>query len=319
MFNISFSSPFSAIIIGGLTGTGKSSFALSVAQALSGGIINADSLQLYKDLPILSALPSKEDLENISHFLYACLSYKDRWSVADWQIQALSIANSLIKKQILPIFVGGTGFYLESLLKGISPIPPVPISIRAHIQSLLKEKGLPFLFSQLQEIDEATTKKISSQDTQRITRALEVWHATHKSLSDWQKIEPSSSTLTISSFYKILICPSLKELTPMLENRVQEMLKVGAIQEVEKVLALNLSPEHPLRKTIGFQEIASYLKEEISYSDLIAVMTLKTRQYAKRQSTWFRNRFKADLYIEEVYSPKDFSSLLEKIQEDFTR
>lgn len=306
-----------AIVIGGLTGSGKSSLAFTLARILSGGIVNADSLQLYQELSVLSAVPPPEDFKQIPHFLYGCLSHQERWSVTDWQEHALILGQYLVERKKIPIFVGGTGFYLETLLKGLSPIPPISPSTRMHVQHLLNTKGLPSLFSLLCEVDPIVAKRLSSNDKQRITRAIEVWHETQKPLSEWQAIPAAPQIQFPFSFYKILVCPTLEDLTPHLTARIERMIEDDVFEQVKEVYDLSLPPSHPLNKTIGFQEIASYLGGEILYSDLIPLIVLKSRQYAKRQSTWFRNRLNPHITIKERFQPSHIPKILEEIKAFF--
>lgn len=306
-----------AIIIGGLTGSGKSSLAFTLAHALSGGIVNADSLQLYQELSVLSAVPPPEDFGEIPHFLYGCLSYQERWSVTDWQEHALILGQYLVERKKIPIFVGGTGFYIETLLKGLSPIPPISPSTRSYVQDLLNTKGLSNLFSLLCEVDPSIAKRLSTNDKQRITRAIEVWHETRKPLSEWQARPAVLQIEFPFSFYKILVCPSLEDLTPYLTKRIERMIENDVFDQVEEVSALSLPSTHPLNKTIGFKEIASYLNGEMLYSDLVPLITLKSRQYAKRQSTWFRNRLDPHLTIRERYHPSQIPQILEEIKAFF--
>ena len=286
------------LVIGGATGSGKSRLAFDLARAINGVIINADSLQLYSSLPILTAHPTQDDQECVPHRLYGVLSSEIRTTAPYWTTLARhEIQESHLQNKI-PIFVGGTGFYLKALMEGLSPIPEIPLDIKEKSRALLTEHGLSFLFKDLQAKDPHLA--LHPHDTQRILRAWEVITYTQKPLSFWQKHKAQDHTSL--NFFKIVLMPPRPLLDEALQIRSIKMLQTGALEEVENLQNLVLSASHPLKKAIGVLEIEAYLKKDISLEDTLSLITTKTRQYAKRQSTWFTHQLSADILFPFLYT-----------------
>lgn len=289
------------IVIAGPTGSGKSGLALTLAQELDGVVINADSMQVYKEIPILAASPSKEDTKLAPHKLYGIYDASVRGNVVDWLSLCKEEISQAQNQHKTPIIVGGTGMYIEALTKGVTPIPETPIDIRNQVDEILKTKGLSFMYEKLQEIDEKTALKLSPNDTTRIRRALEIWYHTGKNLSYWHNI-PLINNYTNDDFTKIYINPPRNILDTRCRLRFDIMIKLGALEEVKQLLKQNLSDSLPAMRALGVQELKKYLTNNLSLEEAIELAKLHTRQYAKRQSTWFNNRFDADFCLKDCFS-----------------
>ena len=274
------------ILIYGPTASGKSVFAIKLAQKINGEIINADSMQIYTELKVLSARPFTKDYKKIRHHLYGFQSVKKNFSTGDW----LNLVNQKIfdlkKRKKVPIFVGGTGLYFKALTDGLVNIPNIPIKFRDKIRSLHKKNGSKQFFSKLIILDPLVKDNINLYDTQRSIRAYEVKSFTKKSIFEWFK--DTNSKFKKDDFYKIYIDFPRNELLKRIEIRTQEMIKNGAISEVRKLIKLKIPKNKSAYKAIGIKEVKEYLNQKIEIQNLIEKISIKTRQYAKRQSTWGR-------------------------------
>jgi tRNA dimethylallyltransferase len=267
------------IVIAGPTASGKSNAAMRLAADTAGVIINADSLQLYKDLPILTAQPSAADQQKIPHKLYALLDPHDEFSVAKW----LQLATNEIRQAQNPIVVGGTGLYLKALQEGLSYIPKVAPEIRQQVRGLTVDEAYELLLAK----DPAAAAKLHANDSQRVSRALEVVLSTGKSITEWQQNNDKSLIADIKVQLAVLL-PDLQELHHNAEKRLHAMFAGGAIDEVAHLHG-DLAPT--IRKAIGFREITAYINGEISKEEALNLAIIATKQYIKRQRTWFRNQF----------------------------
>jgi len=278
------------ILIFGPTASGKSSFAIKLAKKINGEIINADSMQVYKELKILSARPSQKDYKNIKHHLYGFQSVKKNFSTGDWLKLVHKKILEIKKRKKIPIIVGGTGLYFKALTNGLVSIPNIPIKLRAKIRSLHKKIGSKSFFSKLIKLDPLSKNKISSSDTQRVIRAYEVKLFTNQSIYDWFK--NTQSKFENKNFYKIYLDYPRVGLIERINTRVKDMVKKGAISEVKRFIKLKVPKAKTASKAIGIEEIRSYLDKKIEIIEVIEKISIKTRQYAKRQSTWGRGNMK---------------------------
>ena len=278
------------ILIFGPTASGKSSFAIKLAKKINGEIINADSMQVYKELKILSARPSQKDYKNIKHHLYGFQSVKKNFSTGDWLKLVHKKILEIKKRKKIPIIVGGTGLYFKALTNGLVSIPNIPIKLRAKIRSLHKKIGSKSFFSKLIKLDPLSKNKISSSDTQRVIRAYEVKLFTNQSIYDWFK--NTQSKFENKNFYKIYLDYPRVGLIERINIRVKDMIKKGAISEVKRFIKLKVPKAKTASKAIGIEEIRSYLEKKIEIIEVIEKISIKTRQYAKRQSTWGRGNMK---------------------------
>ena len=274
------------ILIYGPTASGKSKFAIKLGKKVKGEIVNADSMQIYKDLKILSARPFRKDYQKIRHHLYGINRAKKTFSTGDW----LKLVNKKIleikKRKKIPILVGGTGLYFKAITEGLVEIPNIPNRFRDKIRSLHKRLGAKKFFLELLKIDPLSKNHINSADTQRAIRAYEVKAFTKKSLFDWFK--STSSVRQEKDFYKIYIDFPRDELIERIKSRTVEMIKKGAVAEVRKFIKLKIAKNKTANKAIGINEIKDYLNKKIDIDDVIDKISIKTRQYAKRQATWAR-------------------------------
>ena len=294
-------------LIYGPTASGKSNFAIKLAKKINGEIINADSMQVYKELKVLSARPFKKNFQKIKHHLYGFQSVKKNFSTGDW----LKLVNQKIleikKRKKVPILVGGTGLYFKSLIEGLVNIPNIPIKFREKIRSLHKKIGSKNFFLKLVKIDPLVKKHINLSDTQRVIRAYEVKKFTKKSLYDW--FQNTKSNYEQKDFYKIYIDFPRDELIKKITSRAVEMIKKGAILEVKKFIKLKVAKNKSANKAIGVTEIKEYIDKKIQINEVIEKISIKTRQYAKRQTTWSRG----NMLDWKKMKPNSLNKFLKKI------
>ncbi len=274
-------------IVAGSTASGKSALAKRLAQEKNGVILNGDSLQVYRGLEILTDQPSSEDQKELPHRLYGFLDPQKTWSAGKWLSFVLPEIEKTLKEGRTPIIVGGTGLYLKALSEGISPLPPVHSRIRKNLQT--QKRSQDSLYDELQTIDPQLAARINPHDRQRTLRGLEVFYGTGKTLSYWQSQKPTPHPY---EFEKILLMPPKEELELRIKKRLEDMLEKGVLEEVSRILAL--SPSTTAMKAIGLREFGSYLRGECSLDKAKELVLIHTRQYAKRQRTWFRHQFGID-------------------------
>ena len=272
------------VLIYGPTASGKSHFAIKLSKKIKGEIINADSMQVYKELKILSAKPSKTNYKKIKHHLYGFQSVKKNFSTGDW----LKLANQKIldikKRKKVPILVGGTGLYFKALTDGLVKIPNIPTKFREKVRSLHKKIGNKKFFSKLIKLDPLVKNRIKPSDAQRSIRAYEVKTYTKKSIYEW--FNNTKSNYQHEDFYKIYIDFPKNELLNRIHSRAREMIKKGAVLEVKKFNSLKVRNDKTASKAIGITEVNEYLLKKIEIDQVIEKISIKTRQYAKRQRTW---------------------------------
>ena len=295
------------ILIYGPTASGKSDFAIKLAQKINGEIINADSMQVYKELRILSARPFKKDYQKIKHHLYGFLSVKKNFSTGDW-LKLVSKKILILKnKKKVPIIVGGTGLYFKALTDGLVSIPNIPNKFRNEIRSLHKKVGPKNFFSKLIKVDPLVKNRIKATDMQRVIRAYEIKLFTEKSIYEWFK--NTKSNYEKKDFYKIYIDLPRNDLIERISLRTEKMIEKGAITEVRKFIKLKVSKNKSASKAIGIKELREYLNKKIKIDNVIDKISIKTRQYAKRQSTWGRGH----MLDWNKLSPKNLNKFLKKI------
>ena len=274
------------ILIYGPTASGKSKFALKLAKKIDGEIINADSMQVYKELKVLSARPRKEDINKIKHHLYGFQSVKKNFSTGDWLKLAKKKIIEVKKRGKIPILVGGTGLYFKALTDGLVNFPKIPIQFRKKIRALHKNLGAKKFFLRLIKEDPLVRNHLIQSDTQRVIRAYEIKKFTNKSMYEWFK--NTKSEFEKNDFLKIYIDFPRTDLLIRIKQRAVDMLNNGAISEVKKFMKLNVPKVKSANKAIGINEIKELIKKKIKIEDVIDKISIKTRQYAKRQTTWAR-------------------------------
>ena len=276
-------------LIAGPTASGKTALALALAKRTDCVIINADSAQVYADLPILSAAPSPEELAQAPHRLFGYLDGAHGCSAAQWAADAKAECEAAWAVGRLPVLVGGTGLYLNTLLFGIAPIPEIPAEIREGVRATPVVQA----HEALRSLDPETAERLSPTDTTRVARALEVIRATGRSIMAWreERVGGISGDITLSP---LLLLPPRDWLYARCDVRFAAMVEAGAMEEVRNLLARNLPPETPVMRAIGVPELAAHIRGELTLDDAIALAAQSTRRYAKRQFTWFRGQSPAD-------------------------
>jgi tRNA dimethylallyltransferase len=275
-------------LIAGPTASGKSSFAIKLAKKINGEIINADSMQVYKELRVLTARPKKKDQKSIKHHLYGFYSVKKNFSTGQWLMLVKKKIKKIQKKNKIPILVGGTGLYFKAITEGLVKIPKVPLKLRNQIRNLQKKLGQDEFYKRLIKIDPLVKNKINPNDPQRSIRAYEVKKYSNVSLIDWFK--KTDKKFEDEDFLKIYIEFSRPDLIERINKRVHEMFKNGAIHEVNRFLKIKVKKDKSSNKIIGIKEIDKFLMGEYDLRTVKDLISIKTRQYAKRQSTWARGQ-----------------------------
>jgi tRNA dimethylallyltransferase len=272
------------LIIAGPTAAGKSALAMALAARLGGAVVNADAMQCYRELRVLTARPSAADEAAVPHFLYGVRAAAEAANAAWWRGAALEVMGRVE----LPILCGGTGMYLAAMLKGIADVPEVDAAARAEARGLLAEIGAAALHERLMAVDPQTGAKLKPGDSQRVARAWEVWRGTGHGLAYWQARGPAG--LSGWRVKMVLVDPPREVLRAAIEARFAGMLEAGAVEEVRGLLALGLDPDLPLMRAHGVPELAAYLRGEIGLEEASRRAVLATAQYTKRQGTWFRHQ-----------------------------
>jgi len=284
------------VLIAGPTASGKSALALELAQRHGGVVINADSMQVYRDLRVLTARPSPDEEARAPHRLYGHVDAAENYSVGQWCRDAGAAIAEARTVGKLPVLVGGTGLYFKALTMGLAAVPPIPADIRAAIRGRLQRDGVGVLYRELMERDQTVALRLMPNDRSRITRALEVLDATGRSLADWHR-EGMAPLLDAKDAVKIFLVCERDELVRRIETRFETMLTAGALDEVRALAARNLDPLLPAMKAHGVPWLIRHLRGEISLEEAAEGAKMDTRRYAKRQVTWFRNQMPEWLWL----------------------
>jgi len=295
------------IIIAGPTASGKSQLAVELARHLNGEIVNGDSMQVYGHLVILTAQPKETDLKAVPHHLYGVLKQDEIGSVAWWCSEASARIKAIHQAGKIPIVVGGTGLYLNALLYGLSEIPSIPDDIRQMVRLKQQQMSKEDFYQEVISQDSKLVGALHPSDRQRLMRALEVMLVTGKSIKDWQ--HQSIKHLDLNPFVIGINIPRAL-LYQRINQRVLTMIEEGALKEVEALSLRNLPVDHPIRKALGVPEFAAYLKGTLSLEEAIALVQQASRNYAKRQMTWFRNQMVSAITLEEWPTEEGFIELL---------
>jgi len=276
------------ILISGPTASGKSNFALRVAKKIQGEIINADSMQVYKKLKILTARPNKKEQKNIKHHLYGIIDLNKKFSTGQWLELAIKKIKNIKKNKKIPILVGGTGLYFQSLINGLVKIPEIPISFRNKVRLISRKEGQKKFYKKLLKLDPKIKDKFDPNDTQRSIRAYEIKYYTNISMYDW--LAKTESEFKDSDFLKLYIETKREKLIEKINLRTSNMINDGVINEVKKFLKLKIRKDQSVNRVIGIAELTQYLNKKITLDQAKELILIKTRQYAKRQATWARTR-----------------------------
>ena len=294
------------ILIYGPTASGKSDFAIKLAKKTKGEIINSDSMQVFKELKILTARPLKKNFQKIKHHLYGFQKSNKNFSTGDWLKIVFKKINEVKKRKKIPILVGGTGLYFKALTEGLVEIPSIPLKCRNKIRSLQKSIGQEKFYKKLQKIDPPIIHHVNSTDVQRSIRAYEVKLFTKKSIIEWHK--STKSKFKKKEFIKLYIDYPRSELIEKIYQRTKQMFDMGVVLEVKRFLNLRISKKKSISKAIGIAEIKDLIKKKVVEDEVIEKISIKTRQYAKRQATWSRGHMTSWKKIK----PKRLNSFLEK-------
>lgn len=277
------------LVVAGPTASGKSALALAIAEAFAGTVINADSMQIYRELPILTAQPSAAEQARAPHRLYGALPAAERCTAGRWRALALAEIAAAQASGRLPIVTGGTGLYLKALTEGLAPIPDVPPHIREESAALHGRLGAAGFHAALAERDPAMAARLAIGDTQRVRRAYEVFAATGRSIASYQ----ADTAAGEGRFVTLLLMPPRPALNAACDARCRAMLAAGALDEVRALLAQALPPDLPAMKALGVRELARHIRGELALDEAVTLFQQATRQYAKRQYTWFRHQMPA--------------------------
>ena len=279
------------ILIAGPTASGKSTFALKLAKKIKGEIINADSMQVYKQLQILTARPKKKDLKKIKHHLYGFCDVKKNYSTGEWLKLILKKIKEISKRKKVPIVVGGTGLYFKALTDGLVKIPNIPMKVRNKIRFMQKQLGQKKFYNKLLKLDPLIKNKIEKNDIQRSIRAYEIKNYTKISIIKW--FEKTKKHISTDEFIKLYIDYPREDLINRINLRVEAMFKDGAIDEVKRFNKLKVKKENSSSKVIGIKEITNLLNKQGTLEQAKELISIKTRQYAKRQATWARGQMQS--------------------------
>ncbi|MGR8924876.1 tRNA (adenosine(37)-N6)-dimethylallyltransferase MiaA [Rhizobium leguminosarum] len=282
-------STVNAILITGPTASGKSALAVELAKRHDGVVVNADSMQVYDTLRVLTARPSEEEMQGVPHHLYGHVPAGAAYSTGGWLRDVSALLPTLRAAGRLPVFVGGTGLYFKALTGGLSDMPEIPEALRKALRSRLLEEGTDGLYAELAVADPAMAASLNRQDGQRIVRALEVMKATGRSIADFQG-QSGPVIIDADEARKIVVLPDRAVLHQRINGRFEKMLQQGAEDEVRALLALDLPAEAPVMKAIGVSQITAMVRGEMTRDEVLEKGAAATRQYAKRQMTWFRNQ-----------------------------
>ncbi len=278
-----------AILITGPTASGKSALAVEMAKRHGGVVINADSMQVYDTLHVLTARPSDDDMQDIPHHLYGHVPASQLYSTGEWLRDVGALLGAVRGAGRIPVFVGGTGLYFKALTGGLSDMPAIPPAVRDTVRGRLHDEGPEALHAVLAAIDPATAASLRPGDGQRIARALEVFATTGQSIRVFQA-QQGPMTIAADRALKLVVLPERQLLRQRIDRRFAQMLKQGAVEEVEKLLSLGLHPDMPAMKAIGVPQITAMLGGTMTEAKVVETASAATRQYAKRQMTWFRNQ-----------------------------
>jgi tRNA dimethylallyltransferase len=300
------------VVVAGPTASGKSALALAVAEVLQGTIINADSQQCYVDLPSLTARPTGDELARVPHRLFGELSPTAKDSAAAWAKRAATAIHDAHAVSSVPIIVGGTGLYLHALMKGMPGMPEIAPAVREQAHALLLEIGHDQFHARLAALDPDAAQRIKIGDTQRMLRAWEVSEGTGRPLSAWQADPPRRPI--DADYFSILLLPPRSDVVASADERFDRMVAAGAVEEVRALLTRGVGPMSSIFRVLGAKPFARHIAGEIDLATAVTLAKTATRQYAKRQSTWFRHQFFADFTLFTKFSESMTQEIFSKIR-----
>ncbi|HEU0082200.1 MAG TPA: tRNA (adenosine(37)-N6)-dimethylallyltransferase MiaA [Bradyrhizobium sp.] len=278
-----------ALLIAGPTASGKSALALALAEKHDGVVINADSMQVYRDLRVLTARPTPQEEARAPHRLYGTVDAAVNFSAGAWVAEATKVLAEVRARHRLPIFTGGSGLYFKALTRGLSAVPPIPADVREEVRARLARDGVEALHARLMQRDPASAERLKPRDRTRIARALEVIEATGRSLTDWHR-DGLPPLLPPGEFTAVFLAPDRDQLYARIDARFDAMLQAGALDEVAALAARGLDPLLPAMKAHGVPALIRHLAGEMTLEEAATIGRADTRHYAKRQFTWFRHQ-----------------------------
>jgi tRNA dimethylallyltransferase len=296
------------ILISGPTASGKSNFAVKIAKKINGEIINADSMQVYKQLKILTARPNIREQKKIVHHMYGTVSLDKKFSTGQWLKAAIKKIKEIKKRKKIPILVGGTGLYFQSLINGLVKIPKIPFKFRNKIRLIQKKVGQKKFYKKLLKIDSMAKDKFDQNDTQRTVRAFEIKSFTKISMYEW--LNKTTPEFREEEFLKLYISFKREDLIKRISLRSAKMMQEGAIKEVKKFIKSKIKKDLSVNRVIGIDELTQHLEGKIDLDQVQELITIKTRQYAKRQATWARSRMSSW----EKINPIEITSYIKKLK-----
>lgn len=302
------------VIIAGPTASGKTELALQVAERFVGEIVNADSMQVYDRLEILSARPGADEMARVPHHLFGCLAPSERCSAGRWLEMAGVMLADIHARGRLPVVTGGTGLYLKALTEGLAPVPAVPDATVAHISAHFDDIGGPAFKAELAVVDPAAAARLPASDRQRLVRAAAVFAASGRTLSDWQG-EQSSGPGYPARYLNIVLMPPRDEMYAAIDARFDRMMAAGALDEARRFAALNLAPDLPASRAVGVAELLRVVSNEWDLESAVIKAKTATRNLAKRQVTWFKRQIRTDLCLDEKYSERDDEKIFSFIRQ----
>ena len=290
---------FDAVLIAGPTASGKSAAALALAEAIGGVVINADSMQVYRQAPILTAQPSAQDKARAPHLLYGHVGVRDAYSVGHWRSDAVAALAEVRAMKRTPIFVGGTGMYFMALTDGLADVPPTPPEIRDAARALLDDIGVEALHARLTDRDPLTASRLRPTDPQRVLRAFEVFEATGRPLADWQGV-PAAPVLKDARIAAFVLDPPRPDLRARIAARFETMVDAGGLDEARSLEGLD--PALPAAKLLGLRPLQALAGGTLTRAEALDAAITATRQFAKRQMTWFRHRMPHYIWFDPLVS-----------------
>lgn len=279
-----------AILIHGPTASGKSALSVALAKRLGGEVINADSMQVYRELRVISARPAAAEMDGVEHHLFGHVAASERYSTGKWLDDVKPVISKVQRRGKVPIIIGGTGLYHLALIEGLSEIPPVPDDIRGDVAEIFKADGVPGLREKLEQVDRETAERLGEGDKQRLSRALEVWFATGKSISSFQG-KKGRPILGEGEWMGVALTPTRSRLYARIDRRFEGMLMEGAMEEARGLASQGLPDDLPAMKAHGIPWLIAYLRGELSAEAAAENAKRDTRRYAKRQFTWIGRQF----------------------------
>ena len=290
---------FDAVLIAGPTASGKSAQALALAEEIGGVVINADSMQVYREAPILTAQPGNADKARVPHLLYGHVSTTDVYSVGSWRADAIKALAEARAMQRIPVFVGGTGLYFMALTDGLADVPPTPPEIRDAARALLDDIGVEALHAKLTDRDPLTASRLRASDPQRVLRAFEVFEATGRPLAEWQSA-PAEPVLKDKRIAAFVLDPPRSDLRARIAARFEAMVDQGGLEEAQSLAGLD--PALPAAKLLGLRPLQALAAGTLTRAEALDAAITATRQFAKRQMTWFRHRMPHYIWFDPLVS-----------------